>query len=143
MTTPNPDEARALLEQAGRLGSAARSGAGWPHIALLLGLGGLSAMFTVALYLVGRLDERLVWLPMAVMFLWLAILISTMVVFNRATKAGFGRRWGQAMGAWSVAWIITVIGSTVWWKGELWFAITSALLLTAVTAWGAWREARQ
>ena len=69
MTTPNPDEARALLEQAGRLGSAARSGAGWPPIALLLGLGGLSAMFTVALYLVGRLDERLVWLPMAVMFL--------------------------------------------------------------------------
>ena len=139
----DPQQARDLLDQAGRLGAASRSGASWPQITMLLGLGGTSAMFVVALYLVVLADERLVWLPMAFMGLWLAILISTMVVFNRATKAGFGRRWGQAMGAWSVAWIITVIGSTVWWKGELWFAITSALLLTAVTAWGAWREARQ
>lgn len=142
MTTPNPDEARALLEQAGRLGSAARSGAGWPHIALLLGLGGLSAMFTVALYLVGRLDERLVWLPMAVMFLWLAILTVMMVVSNRATKAGFGGRWRTAMLVWAAAWVFSVVGGTVWWRGELWFAIASALLLTAVTTWAAWREAR-
>ena len=61
MTTPNPDEARALLEQAGRLGSAARSGAGWPHIALLLGLGGLfdNAWFFVAAPVAAFATDRL------------------------------------------------------------------------------------
>ena len=143
MSTPNPDEARELLEQAGRLGSASRAGASWPQVALLLGLGGISAMFTVALYLVVLADKRLVWLPMSVMLVWLAILTTMMVTFTRTTKVGFGRRWRTAMLAWAVAWVFSVIGGTVWWPGQLWFAVASALLLTAVTAWGAWREARQ
>ena len=139
----DPQQARDLLDQAGRLGSAARSGASWPQIACLLGIGGVSAMFAVALYFVGHTDGRLVALPLVVAGVWFAILITVMVRFARATKAGFGKRWGQAMAAWTVAWVFTVVGSTVWWVGELWFAIASAALLTLVTTLGAWREARQ
>lgn len=143
MSDLDPQQARDLLDQAGRLGSAARAGASWPQITCLLGIGGVSAMFAVAAYFVVRSDEHLIWFPMVVMGVWVAILITVMLRFARATKAGFGRRWGQAMGAWAVAWVVTVVGSTVWWRGELWFAIASAALLTLVTAAGAWREARQ
>ena len=138
----DPQQARDLLDQAGRLGAASRSGASWPQIALLLGLGGISAMFAVAVYLVGLADDHLVWLPMVVMGLWLGILTAMMVGFGRSTKVGFGRRWRTAMLVWAVAWVFTVVGSTVWWRGQLWFALGSALMLTVVTTWGAWREAR-
>lgn len=139
----DPQQARDLLDRAGRLGAASRSGASWPQIALLLGLGGISAMFAVALYLVVLADEHLVWLPMVVMGLWLGILTAIMLGFGTSTKFGFGHRWRTAMLAWALAWVFTIVGSTVWWRGELWFAIASALLLTVVTSWGAWREARQ
>lgn len=139
----DPGRARELLDQAGRLGAAARSGASWPQIAMLLGLGGLSAMFAIALHLVVIADDRLIWLPMVVMALWLGILATMMLVFGRSTKFGFGRRWRTAMLAWAAAWVFTIVGGTVWWKGQVWFALGSALLLTVVTAWGAWREARQ
>lgn len=135
--------ARQLLQEAGRLGAAARAGASWPQIACLLGLGGVSTMFVVSLPLVVMADERLIWLPMVAMAVWLAILITVMVVFSRASKSGFGRRWGQAMGAWAVVWVVAVLGSTVWWKGQLWFAVTAGAALTLITTWGAWREARQ
>ena len=135
--------ARHLLDEAGRLGSIARAGASWPHIAFLLGLGGVSTMFVVALHLVVRSDEHLVWLPMAAMGAWLAILVTVMVVFARASKAGFSRRWVQAMGAWALGWVVAMLGGTVWWKGQLWFAVTAGAALTLITTWGAWREARQ
>ncbi len=140
---PDPQRARDLLNEAGRLGAASRGGASWPQIALLLGLGGISAMFAVAVYLVVLANEHLIWLPMLVMGLWLGILTAMMLGFTRSTKLGFGRRWRTAMLAWAVAWVFTVVGGTVWWRGQLWFALASAALLTAVTAWGAWREARQ
>lgn len=139
----NATRARELLDEAGRLGSAVRAGASWPHIACLLGIGGVSTMFIVSLHLVIRLDERLIWFPMSAMAVWLAILITTMVVFSRASKAGFGRRWQQAIGAWSVTWVIAIVGGTVWWPGELWFAIAAGVAVTVVTVGGAWREARQ
>lgn len=135
--------ARELLNEAGRLGSAARAGASWPQIACLLGLGGVSTMFVVATYLVVHLDEHLIWFPMIAMGVWVAIPLTVMIVFTRASKAGFGHRWRQAIGGWGITWVVTVLGSTTWWKGELWFAITACLALTAVTTWGAWREARR
>lgn len=55
----------------------------------------------------------------------------------------------RSTGIWSrsspggTIWVLSIIGGTVWWQGQLWFAVVSALLLTAVTTWGAWREARQ
>lgn len=139
----NAARARELLDEAGRLGSAARAGASWPHITCLLGIGGVSTMFIVSLYLVTRLDQRLIWFPMGAMAVWLAILIATMAVFNRASKAGFGRRWLQTIGAWSVTWLIAIMGGTVWWPGELWFAIAAGVAVTVVTAGGAWWEARR
>lgn len=135
--------ARDLLDRAAHVGSAARSGAGWPQIACLLGLGGVSSMFIVAVYLLTRADERLIWLPMVMMAGWLAILMGMMAVFSRSTKAGFGKRWRTAMTAWGITWAVAIIGSTVWWKGELWFTLAAIAALTIVTVAGAWREARQ
>lgn len=135
--------ARELLNEAGRLGSASRSGASWPAIGTMLGLGATSSMFMVALHLVTLSDEGLVWLPLVVMGVWLAILIGTMTVFTRATKAGFGRRWTQGMLAWSVVWVLSIVGGTVWWPGQLWFTLASIAALTVVTAATAWNEARR
>ncbi|MDO5533057.1 MAG: hypothetical protein Q4F65_00195 [Propionibacteriaceae bacterium] len=142
-TSPNPQQARDLLDQADRLGAASRAGAGWPQISLLLGLGGLSSMLAVSLYLVVLIEPSLVWVPMAVFGVWLAILTATALTFTRATKVGFGGRWRTAMMAWTFAWLFTVLGTTVWWRGELWFALVAAGLLTVVTTLGAWREARR
>lgn len=139
----DPQRARDLLDRAAHVGSAARSGAGWPQIACLLGLGALSAMFMVAVYLVAVADERLIWLPMVTMAVWLAILMVVMGAFSRSTKAGFGQRWRAAMTAWGITWVAAILGSTIAWKGELWFTVVAIVALTVVTVAGAVREARQ
>lgn len=143
MTNPTPDEARNLLHQADQLGAAARSGASWPQIALLLGLGGVSSMAMIAMPLVAQINERLVAIPMLAMLVWIGIFTTVMVVFNRATKAGFGRRWRRAMLSWGLTWVVCIIGSTVWWKGEIWFSLVAAAALTLVTIIPAWNEARR
>lgn len=144
MTEPvDPQQARELLERAGQLSAASRSGAGWPQITMLLGLGASSSMFMVALHLVMLADERLVWLPMVIMLLWLAILSVTMLGFARATKVGFSRRWWTVILVWGVVWVVSMLGITVWWPGQLWFAVTAALVLTVVCTFGGWREARR
>lgn len=143
MRTPSPDEARDRLDEAGRLGAAARSGASWPQVALLLGLGGVSSMFMVAMTFVVRVDERFVFLPMVLMLVWIGILSLVMLVFTRATKVGFGRRWRRAMRAWGLTWVVAIIGGTVWWQGEIWFAVAAAVALTLVTVIPAWNEARR
>ncbi|MFT3876761.1 MAG: hypothetical protein QM708_10135 [Propioniciclava sp.] len=140
---PSPDEARRLLEQAGQLGAAAQSGASWPQIALLLGLGGVSSMAVIAIWLVLLVDVRLLFIPMLAMLAWTGILLTVTIVFTRATKAGFGRRWLRAMLIWGLTWTFCMIGGAVWWKGEIWFTVASALALTLVTVVPAWKEARQ
>lgn len=139
----DPQRARDLLDRAAHVGSAARSGAGWPQIACLLGLGGVSSMFIVAVHLLPLTNEGLIWLPMVTMGLWIAILTGVMVTFTRVTKSGFGRRWGTAIAAWAITWVVAIVGSTTLGKGELWFTGVAIVALTVVTVAGAWREARQ
>lgn len=138
-----PDEARDLLGKADQLGAAAQAGASWPQIALLLGLGGVSSMAIIAMTLATNLNKLYVFIPMGFMLGWLGILTIIMIVFHRVTKVGFGRRWRRAMLAWGITWVVAIVGSTVWWQGEMWFAVVAALALTVVTVIPAWNEARR
>lgn len=138
----NPQQARDLLRQADYLGNATAAGAGTPPALFLLSLGSLSSMLTVANYLAVLTDERLFLLPLVVFLTWLAILSATIPLTARVTRLGFPRRWAVSIGSWAAVWAVTCFGGSVIWKGELWFTVLAVLALTAVTVWGALREAR-
>lgn len=140
-TPMSPQEARALLTQAQQRSDATRSGASLVPSMFLLTLGAMSSLFVAMMHLLTLTDERLVWLPLAVFFPWMAILIIAVAASTRYVKAGFGRRWMLAMGAWAVVWAVAMLGMNGW-KGELWFTLASIVALTVVTVGGAWREAR-
>lgn len=138
-----PDEARDLLGKADQLGAAAQSGASWPQIALLLGLGGVSSMAILGMTLATGTNRLYMFIPMGFMLAWLGILTVIMLAFHRVTKVGFGRRWRRAILTWGLTWVVAIIGSTVWWQGEIWFAVVAAVALTVVTVVPAWTEARR
>ncbi|SDM88003.1 hypothetical protein [Actinomyces ruminicola] len=138
----DPQQARDLLRQADQLGVAAASGTGTPYAFFLLGLGSLCSMLTVAIYLGSFTDERLILLPLTVFLIWFAALITAMITTARAASLGFTRRWRVSIFSWVAVWAVTCFGGSVIWKGELWFTVLAVLALTAVTVWGALREAR-
>jgi hypothetical protein len=139
--TPDREQAQELLSRAGQLGTAATSGAGWPQLAMLLGLGAVSSMFVI---LMGTGAGRDIYLPvMFTMFAWVAILIVTGVVFSRSSKAGFGKRWATTMFAWGILWGVAILIGPNFFAGQPWFFITMAALITAVTTAGTWIEARK
>lgn len=148
-TDPTPsagidaERARELLGQAHQADSATRAGASQAPSTFLLALGALCSMSVVAMHLLTGTDQHLVWLVIAVSLAWIIILSVAMFSSVRYVKAGFGRRWARTIIAWAILWGITMIGMTSIWKGELWFTLTSIIALTALTTWGAWREARQ
>lgn len=138
-TAPNRDEAQQLLDRARALGASTTSGASWPHLTMLMGLGAISSMFLV---LMGTGAPQSTYLPvMFTMFVWLAILIVTGIVFARNAKVGFGKRWVTTMAAWGVLWIIAMIAGPFFFEGQFWFFLLMAALITAVTTAGTWVEA--
>ena len=138
-----PDEARDLLGKADQLGAAAQAGASWPQIALLLGLGGVSSMAIIGMTLAANTNRLHVFVLMGFMQVWLAILTVVSLAFHRVTKAGFGRRWRRAILGWGLTWVVAIVGGSVWWQGEMWFAVVAAAALTVVTVVPAWNEARR
>ncbi|RXW32893.1 hypothetical protein [Propioniciclava flava] len=134
----NPDEARALLQQADGVAATARAGASWPHIAGLMGLGAASSLALVAL---SYIPPALMWLPLTLLFAWTGALFVFAWRFGRAVKRGFGRRWTLTLITWGALWVVAIFGTSWWFAGQTWFLIASAVALT-VTAWvGAWAEA--
>lgn len=136
----DPQEAQELLDHAGRLGAATRSGASWPYIAGLLGMGGASSMGLLAL---AWAPQGLTWLPMLVLFAWIGALFAIAAVFGRASKRGFGRRWTLTILIWGAVWVVGVFGTSWWFAGQLWFLAGASVALTATTLTGAWIEARR
>lgn len=139
---PSAQAARDLLNEAGRLGSASRAAAGWPHIAMLLGLGAITSLSMLAFWFVGRFDESLVALPLIAMLIWLGIFMVFMIVFGRSTKRGFGRRWMTFMMIWAGLWVVGILLASTLLAGQLWFAIAIAAAITVNSVVGAWLEAR-
>jgi len=140
---PNADQAQALLDQANQVGASIRSGASWPAISFLLGLGAVSSMGIIAFTYARLAPGASVALPMVFMGAWLLILTGTVLLFNRTSKRGFGIRWGVYMGLWGALWFPGMLLSGFTFPGELWFAGLMAALLTASTTTCAWYEARR
>ena len=140
---PSAEAARELLNEAGRLESASRAAAGWPHIAMLLGLGAITSLSMLSFWFVGRFDEGLVALPMTAMLIWLAVFMVFMLVFGRSTKRGFGRRWMTFMMIWAALWVLGILLASTVFTGELWFALLIAAAITVNSVAGAWLEARK
>jgi hypothetical protein len=135
--------AQALLQQADQITASVRTGAGWPHIATLLGLGAISSMGIIALTLAARVPGTPMVLPIVTMMVWIIIFSTMGLVFSRTSKRGFGARWGLYIGAWAVLWSIAMLVGGTFFQGELWFAGIMAALLTLATTAGAWYEARR
>ena len=140
---PNADQAQALLDQANQVGASIRSGASWPAISFLLGLGAVSSMGIIAFTYARLAPGASVALPMVFMGAWLLILTGTVLLFNRTSKRGFGIRWGVYMGLWGALWFAGMLLSGFTFPGELWFAGLMAALLTGSTTTCAWYEARR
>jgi hypothetical protein len=140
---PDADQAQALLDQADQVGTSVRSGAGWPAISFLLGLGAVSSMGMIAFTYARLAPGTSVTLPAVFMGVWLIILMATVFLFTRTSKRGFGRRWGVYMGLWGALWFAAMLLSGFTFQGELWFAGLMAALLTISTTSCAWYEARR
>ena len=140
MSTPSPEEARRLLEQAERSSATASAGASWPHIAGLLGLGGASSLALPALAYV---PEEFVAIPLLLLFVWIGAIFAFSGVFSRSIKTGFGRRWVTTMTLWGVLWVVGVVGVSWIFPHQAWFVAVSAGALSVVTLGGAWLEARR
>lgn len=140
---PSAQAARELLQQAGRLGAAARTGASWPHITMLLGMGAISSLSLISFWLVGRFDESLIAIPLIAMLIWLGIFMAVMLAFGRSTKRGFGKRWIAFMSIWAALWTIGVLLGTTIAINQLWFTLTIASAITLNSAVGAWVEAKK
>lgn len=143
MTPGSPDaaQAQALLDQAGQVGSSVRSGASWPAISFLLGLGALSSMGILTFTYARLVADASPTLPAILMGVWLLILFGTVLFFTRTSKRGFGRRWGIYMGLWGALWMAGMLLSGFVFPGELWFAGVVAASLTVSTTSCAWYEA--
>ncbi|MFT3945297.1 MAG: hypothetical protein QM705_15950 [Ancrocorticia sp.] len=140
MSTPTPEEARALLDQAARADSTAKSGASWPQIAMLLGIGGASSL---ALPAIAYVPKEIMVLPMILLGVWIATLLAFSFVFGRSVKQGFGKRWSITMGLWTIVWIVGVSGASWEFPGRIWFVVVASAALTIITLVGAWLEARR
>ena len=136
-----PAAAQNLLSEAGRLGAASRSGASWPQITMLLGLGAISSISLLAFWLVAQVDESLIWIPMTALLVWLGIFMATMFHFGKSTKAGFTRRWLLYIAVWAVLWAVGCFIGLFFFKDDLWFFAATAVAITIATVWGAWTEA--
>lgn len=135
--------AREMLQEAGRLSSASRSGASWPHIAMLLGLSAISSLSLISFWLVGRTDQSLISIPMVAMLIWLGIFMAVMLVFGNSTKLGFSKRWIRFMSIWAILWIVGVgLGTTIA-VNQLWFTLLVASAITVNALIGTWLEAKK
>lgn len=139
-TTPTPEEARALLDQAARTTSSSKVGASWPHIAGLLGMGAASSLALPALVYI---PQELRLLPLFLLFAWIATLFVFSRVFGCSLKEGFGRRWVTTILIWGVFWVVGIFGTSWWFQGQAWFLIAASVALTLVAWIGAWVEARR
>ncbi len=139
---PSAQAARDMLEQAGRLGAASRTGASWPHVAMLLGLGAISSLSLLSFWLVGQFNESLIALPLIAMLIWLGIFMAFMLIAGRSTKLGFTRRWRAFIGIWAVLWAIGTIVGLFFFADSLWFFILVATAITANSVIGTWFEVR-
>ncbi|MET0977988.1 MAG: hypothetical protein ABWX63_04155 [Paeniglutamicibacter terrestris] len=142
-TQPSAQAAAAMLQEAGRLGAAARTGASWPHICMLLGLGAISSLSLISFWLVGRFDQSLIVVPLLAMLAWLGIFMAMMLVFGRSTKRGFSKRWLSFMSIWAILWVIGVALGTTVAVNQLWFTLCIAGAITINSVIGAWLEAQK
>lgn len=140
---PNAQQAKALLEQANHVGGSVRSGASWPAISALLGLGAVSSMGIIAFTYARLASDTSATLPATFMGVWALICLATALFFTRTNKRGFGLRWGLYMGLWGALWFTGMMLSGFIFQGELWFAGLMAALLTISTTSCAWYEARR
>ena len=136
---PTPDEARVLLDRVGQLGAAATAGASWPHIATLLTLGAATSMGTLAMSVTTGVGYLAVTIAMLV---WVVVSIVLMLVFGRATRLGFKKRWPAYMIAWGLAYVFAVLMSAGGDGQHLLGGAIGAGLIAIVTVSGAVIEAR-
>ena len=135
--------ARDMLQEAGRLGSASRAGASWPHVTMLLGLSAISSLSLISFWLVGRIDQSLISIPMVAMLIWLGIFMAVMLIFGNSTKLGFSKRWIRFMIIWGILWIIGVgLGTTIA-INQLWFTLLISAAITLNALIGTWLEAKK
>ena len=137
--TPTPDEARIMLDRVGQLGASASAGASWAHIATLLTLGSATALGTLAL---GVTTGAAFVTVLVAMMVWVIISISFMVIFGRATRLGFGKRWPAYMVSWGIAYVIAIVLVASAEGQGLGRGIIGACLITAATVTSAVIEAR-
>lgn len=131
-TAPTPIEARAMLDDADRIGRSAHEATRWPYVAFLLALGATTAGGTFAMALAdgGAYFAVLVGL---------LVVVATLIGFfmwSIREHAGFARsrRWSTYIAIWLVPYAVSIVAVTTFHGQLVVNAITSAVLFLAVTA---------
>lgn len=123
----------------GQLGAAATAGASWAHIATLLIIGSATSMGTLAMSLT---TGAAYVIATVAMMIWVFIAIIFMIIFGRATRIGFKKRWPAYMVAWAIAYGIAIVIASSSAGENLVGGIIGAGLIAIVTVTGAVIEAR-
>ncbi|GAA1345872.1 hypothetical protein [Arthrobacter roseus] len=137
------ENARGMLQQADQLGASARTGAGWPQITMLLGIGAISSLSLISFGLAARISDAAVTVPLIAMMIWLGIFMATGLFFGRSVKKGFGPRWITYIAIWGVLWVLSVSLGGFVFQDQMWFYVLCAALIAVVTTACSWYEARR
>ncbi len=137
---PTPHEAAGLLDTADRMHATVRGAASWRYIAWLTGMAVATVMYLVAMGLVG--DEREVLVLTAPFLLCIAVLCLALLPGARVNSAGFGRRWGAAVGGWGALYGASMGIGLGAFRGEIGFWAVAALVTALPLLWGARAETR-
>ena len=137
---PTPDEARRLLDEADSTGRHATARAGWPGVAVLLSLGSVLSLGTLAL---GLTTGTNYFVAMIALLVWIAVVVAFQLAFLRSHRIGFGRRWGLYLGAIFAIYVVAmvVVGSSQGEDVVGTCVLAAALMIVSVAA--ATHEARQ
>ena len=137
---PTPDEARRLLAEADSTGRHATARAGWPGVAVLLSLGSVLSLGTLAL---GLTTGTNYFVAMIALLVWIGVVVAFQLAFLRSHRIGFGRRWGLYIAAMFAIYLVAmlVVGSSEGRAVGATCLAAAALLVVSVAA--ATHEARQ
>ena len=137
---PTPEEARRLLDDADSTGRHTSSRAGWPGVAVLLSLGAVLSLGTLAM---GLTTGTNYFVAMVGLLTWVAVVVGFQLVFFRSHRLGGGRRWGLYIAAMFAIYLVAmlVVGSSEGRAVGATCLAAAALLVVSVAA--ATLEARQ
>ncbi|WP_434616228.1 hypothetical protein [Arthrobacter sp. A5] len=140
--SPSPAQAQALLAKADSIGAASTNAAAWPVAIIFTSLAILGSMLMIGMQIVSHTGYGAPLLAAAV-GVWAVATASIWPMFQRSTKVGFTKRFLTSLAAYFALYGVALgVGVSLFRDGNLWFYISSAIVLGGIGLAAAFRELR-